>query len=182
MAMVFFFVIETSKLWSCSSWFFPKLPKFPKLCSSYSWFFSKIPRLWSSSSWPKPWSHGLLFHSFFQSSKSHLFILGSTLKAMVFFFLDFSKIPKVVVFFLVFPKVRWPWSSCELLVISQLAHCLIQLLDYLQIWNFQALPPYPAMFFVLIIKSKEGGEGGVVEGDGDGWESFGLGGEGEGQG
>jgi hypothetical protein len=33
-----------------SSWFFPKLPKFPKLCYSYSWFFSKTPWLWSSSS------------------------------------------------------------------------------------------------------------------------------------
>jgi hypothetical protein len=31
---------------------------------------------------------------------------------MVFFFLDFSKASKVIVFFLVFPKAPWLWSSC----------------------------------------------------------------------
>jgi hypothetical protein len=31
---------------------------------------------------------------------------------MVFFFLDFSKASKVIVFFVVFPKAPWLWSSC----------------------------------------------------------------------
>jgi hypothetical protein len=31
---------------------------------------------------------------------------------MVFFFLNFSKVPKVVVFILVFPKAPQLWSSC----------------------------------------------------------------------
>jgi hypothetical protein len=51
MVMVFFFLVETSKSWSCSSWFFPKLPK-P-----------------SSSSWLYPQSHDLLLPRFFQSSQ-----------------------------------------------------------------------------------------------------------------
>ncbi len=62
MAMVFFFLAETSKSWSFS-------------------------------------------HGFFQTSQSHGLLLGHTLKAMVFFFLDFSKVPKVVIiFFMVFSK------------------------------------------------------------------------------
>ncbi len=53
----------------------------------------------------KPQSHGLVFHGFFQSSQSHLLLPSRTLKAMIFFFLDFSKDPKVVVFyFMVFSK------------------------------------------------------------------------------
>jgi hypothetical protein len=62
---------------------------------------------------PKPQSHGILFHGFSQSSKSHLLILGRTLKAMVFFFLDFSKVPKIVIFLLVFPKAPCRWFSCD---------------------------------------------------------------------
>jgi hypothetical protein len=43
-----------------------------------------------------------------------------------------------------------------LLVTGQHVHCLIQLLNYLQL-----SPPYPPpMFSVLIIKGKEGEEGG----------------------
>jgi hypothetical protein len=58
--------------------------------------------LWSFSSW------------FFQ--KLHgcgLLLLGQNLKAMVFFFMVFSKAPKVVVFFFLvfFSQTQWLWSS-----------------------------------------------------------------------
>jgi hypothetical protein len=68
--------------------------------------------LWFFSSWLKLRSYGLLFHGFFQSSSSHLLLASYTLKTMVFFFLDFSKSPKVIVFILGFPKVPRSWSSC----------------------------------------------------------------------
>ncbi len=102
MVVVFFFLVETSKLWSFFSWFFPKFPK-----SSYSsWIFPKLPKLLSFS-WFFPKFHGC-----------GLLVL--------------------------------------LLVTGQHVHCLIQLLNYLQL-----SPPYPPpMFSVLIIKGKEGEEGG----------------------
>ncbi len=166
--MIFFFLAKTSKLWSCSWWFFPKLPK-P-----------------FSSSWPYPQSHGLLLlrvfqssqscfllHGFFKSSQSSqscaLLIFGFFSKlhgydllppsqnpeVVVFFVMVFSKVPKVVFFFLAVPLK--PWSSFSwifpkfpkllfsswffpklhgcgllvlLLVVGQHAHCFIQLQDY----------------------------------------------------
>ncbi len=155
---IFFFMAITSKPRSFSFWIFPKLPKllsfssrfflklpkFSKLCSSYSWFFPKIPWLWSFSSWLKPWSCGILFHGFFQSS--HLFP-GYTLKTMVFFFLDFSKVSKVIVLFLVFPKVPWSWSSC-----ASFGYWSACPLSYSTPWLFIALrflnshSPYPPCF------------------------------------
>jgi len=77
----------------------------PKSWSLSSLFFSKTPWLWSFSSWSKLQSCGLVLHGFFQISQNHLLLYGRTLKAMIFFFLDFSKAPKVVVFsFMVFSK------------------------------------------------------------------------------
>jgi hypothetical protein len=93
MAMVFFSLAETSKLWFSSPWLKPQSCGFLLF-------------------WPKPQSCGLIFHGFFQSSQSHFLLHGHMLKVMVFFFLDFSKAPKVVVLFLVFPKALWLWSSC----------------------------------------------------------------------
>jgi hypothetical protein len=69
-AMVFFFLAETSKLWSSSSWFFPTLPKPWSFLPS----FSKAPWLWSSSSWLKPQSCGLVLHGFFLNSQNHLLL------------------------------------------------------------------------------------------------------------
>jgi len=80
--------------------------------------FSKTLWLWSFSSWPKLQSYGLLFHGFFQSSQSHFLLPGRILKDMVFFFLNFSKAPKVVVFILVFPKLQDRGLLVLLLVIS----------------------------------------------------------------
>jgi hypothetical protein len=59
-----------------------------------------------------------------------------------------------------FPKLHGHGLLVLLLLIGQHAH-----LSYSTPWLFVTLrflssPPYPRMFFVLIIKCKEGGEGG----------------------
>jgi hypothetical protein len=69
MIVVFFFLAETSKLWS-----------------SFSWFFLKFPNL-SSSSWSYPQSHGLLLPGFFQSSQSCCLLLGFSQSSMAMVFL-----------------------------------------------------------------------------------------------
>ncbi len=145
---------------------FPKLPK-PSSSSSYIFKamifffldFSKAPKamLFSSFfpklhgdgfffSWSKLQNHGLLFRGFVQSSQSHL-LIGHAPKAMVLFFLNFSKAPKVIVFILVFPKAPWSWSSCV-----AFGYWLTCLLFYWTLWLFVALiflssPPLPPHVF-----------------------------------
>ncbi len=78
--------------------------------SSYC-FFSRTLWLWSSSSWPKSQSCGLLLHGFFQSSQScglflpsffpklhgyGLFLPSRNLKVVVLFFMGFFKAPKAI--------------------------------------------------------------------------------------
>jgi hypothetical protein len=83
MAVVFFLLAKTSTSWSCSSWFFPKLPK---PFSSY-WLYLQshglLLKFFKSSQ-----SCCLLFHGFFQSSQSCVLIHGF-----------FSKIPWMWFFF-----------------------------------------------------------------------------------
>ncbi len=92
MVVVIFFLAEISNLWFFFHGFFPKLPK-PQ--SFFSQFFSKTPWLWSSSCQPKPQHRGLVLHGFFQTSQNLFLLIGCTFKAMVFFFLNFQKLPKL---------------------------------------------------------------------------------------
>jgi hypothetical protein len=69
MAMVFFFLAETSKSWSFFSWFFPKFPKS------------------SSSSCPYAQSHGLLLLGFFQSSQRYYLQIGFSQSSIAMVFL-----------------------------------------------------------------------------------------------
>jgi hypothetical protein len=79
----------------------------------------------------------------------NLLFLGRTLKAMVFFFLDFSKAPKVVVFFLVFKKVPWPWSSCA--TFSYWSTCPLSYLAPLLfvVMRSSSSPPFTPPCFLL---------------------------------
>ncbi len=104
--MVFFFLVfsKTPWLWFSSSW--PKPQSYDILLHGFfqssqncgfflrSFFFQNS-WLWSSYSWPKLQSCCLVLHGFFQSSQNHFLLRSRTFKFMVFFFLDFSKAPKV---------------------------------------------------------------------------------------
>jgi hypothetical protein len=127
-----------------SSSFFPKLPK---LCS-YSCFFSQnsmamvlffLVETLKSSSWSFSW----FFPKFPKSSyfswpylQSHGLLLGFFQSSMVVVFLCYF----------------WLLVNMPIVLFNSLIICSFKI--------FKLSPPYPPHFSILIIKGKEGGEGG----------------------
>jgi len=124
----------------------------PKSWSLSSLFFSKTLWLWSFSSWSKLQSCGLVLHGFFQISQNHLLFYGCTFKAMIFFFLDFSKAPKVVVFsFMVFILLGWNFKVMVFffMVFSKVPKVIFFFLAVLsKPWSFSfwIFPKFPKLF------------------------------------
>ncbi len=141
--VVVFFFMGFSKV-SKVVFFFLVVPLKPIFFFSLD--FSKAPKA-IVSLWFFPNRHrcGLLLHGrnfkvvvfffmvFSKVSKVVFFFLVIPLKPIFFFSLDFSKAPKANVSLWFFPKLHGCGLLVLLLVIGQHAHCLIQLFDYFQL-------------------------------------------------